>query len=204
MALYTKDGIYPKSLPFRIILSNGKTRTDPSTFAAAEIADAGYIEVADEPVYDPNTQNLNWDSNTLQWSVTNKTKSTLDNELRDLQLTAKDDILAARSVKMKEPFYSVDVGNQISRKSDDMIFTLTSIITSILATRKGTPTNVPIIDVNDRVVLLNDQAVENVTTELFQANRADLLAYRDTLNNLRKANTASEISNIVTTYTMGA
>lgn len=56
MALYSKDGAEPAPLPFRIMLSNGRTRTDPTTFTADEIADAGYVEAPDVPVYDPATQ----------------------------------------------------------------------------------------------------------------------------------------------------
>ena len=49
MTLYTKDGSYPAELPDRIRLSDGTTKTDSSTFTADEIADAGYIAVADKP-----------------------------------------------------------------------------------------------------------------------------------------------------------
>ena len=47
--LYSKNGLYPSKLPFRITLSNGFTRTDPATFTPEEIADAGYIAVDDPP-----------------------------------------------------------------------------------------------------------------------------------------------------------
>lgn len=40
---YSLNGAYPiTTLPYRIRLSDGSTRTDPSTFTDEEIADAGY------------------------------------------------------------------------------------------------------------------------------------------------------------------
>jgi Phage tail assembly chaperone protein len=47
--LYSLNGAYPAPLPNRIRLSNGNTRTKPSTFTAEEIADAGYVEVPEPP-----------------------------------------------------------------------------------------------------------------------------------------------------------
>lgn len=67
MALYVKGSAYPASLPFRIRLSDGRTRTDPSTFTAAEIADAGYTAAPSKPAYDPATQSLGWDG--TGWTV---------------------------------------------------------------------------------------------------------------------------------------
>ena len=66
MSLYSKNGSYPSSLPFRIRLSNGKTRTDPSTFTAAEIADAGYTAVPSKP-FPGQYQTVEWDGN--DWVV---------------------------------------------------------------------------------------------------------------------------------------
>lgn len=43
--LYSKDGSFPQSIPNRIRLSNGYTRTDSTTFTPEEIADAGYVLV---------------------------------------------------------------------------------------------------------------------------------------------------------------
>lgn len=49
MTLYTKSGSYPAELPDRIRLSDGTTKTDASTFTDEDIADAGYVAVADRP-----------------------------------------------------------------------------------------------------------------------------------------------------------
>jgi len=47
--LYTKNGSTPTRPPWRIRLSDGSTRTDPSTFTDEMIADAGYILAPDKP-----------------------------------------------------------------------------------------------------------------------------------------------------------
>ena len=60
MMLYSYRTCWPQVLPFRIRLSDGSTRTDPSTFTAEEIADAGYTGPYVEPAYNPETEVLNW------------------------------------------------------------------------------------------------------------------------------------------------
>ena len=76
--LYIKNNSYPQELPFRIVLSNGLTRTDPGTFTPEEIADAGYIQVPDKPAV-TSTQHLNWDYDLHQWTITDFTQEELDN-----------------------------------------------------------------------------------------------------------------------------
>lgn len=60
MTLYSFNGGYPGPIPFRILLSNGYARTDPSSFTPLEIADAGYHPVNDSPSYNSETQELGW------------------------------------------------------------------------------------------------------------------------------------------------
>lgn len=53
--LYTKNGSYPAPIPHRIVLSDGMTRTDSSSFTEEEIQDAGYVLVDNPPIADyPN------------------------------------------------------------------------------------------------------------------------------------------------------
>lgn len=79
MTLYTKNGSYPQPIPFRIRLSNGSTRTDPSTFTEAEIVDAGFTAVPDMPV--PNSvQVVGWDAVNSNWIVRDKTLEELQAE----------------------------------------------------------------------------------------------------------------------------
>jgi hypothetical protein len=58
--LYSIRQQRPAPLPFRIRLSNGFTRTEPASFTAEEIADAGYIGPYTEPAYDAATEQLLW------------------------------------------------------------------------------------------------------------------------------------------------
>jgi len=67
MALYTRNGSYPATLPWGIVLSSGFIRTDPASFTAAEIADAGYVEATVPPEYDPASEQLDWDG--AAWTV---------------------------------------------------------------------------------------------------------------------------------------
>lgn len=66
--LYTRNSSYPAALPHAITLSNGFIRTDPSSFTAAEISDAGYVAAPDQPVYNIETEQLGWDGE--NWTVT--------------------------------------------------------------------------------------------------------------------------------------
>ena len=58
--LYSLHNQRPAQLPFRIRLSNGFTRTDPTSFATEEITDAGYLGPYTEPAYDAATEQLLW------------------------------------------------------------------------------------------------------------------------------------------------
>lgn len=69
MPLYSYKGQIPTTLPFRITLSDGRTRTDPETFTPEEIADAGYVEVTDAVITNSEIQIAEWSSNTISWVV---------------------------------------------------------------------------------------------------------------------------------------
>lgn len=75
--LYSKNGSYPLPIPFRIKLSDGRSRTDPSTFTAEEIIDAGYIQVENPPVILSN-EVLLWTG--TNWLVRNKTEEEILSE----------------------------------------------------------------------------------------------------------------------------
>lgn len=55
MTLYSHNRATPAPLPFRIMMPDGFTRTDPSSFMPEEIASAGYVEAPDVPEHDPET-----------------------------------------------------------------------------------------------------------------------------------------------------
>jgi hypothetical protein len=83
MTLYSYNGSYPQPIPHRIKLSDGRTRTDPSTFTDEEIIDAGYTIVSDMPI--PNSvQVLEWDSANINWVIRDKTLEELQAETNAL------------------------------------------------------------------------------------------------------------------------
>jgi len=68
MTLYTKNREYPNQIPHMIRLSNGKIRSDRTTFTEQEIVDAGYVQVENPPIAEyPNK--LEWDGENVQWVV---------------------------------------------------------------------------------------------------------------------------------------
>ncbi len=79
MSLHSLNGAYPQLIPYRIRLSNGLTRTDPATFTAEEILDAGYIFVGDKPVVS-NTQIVEWSTTLINWVVRDKTPEEIEQE----------------------------------------------------------------------------------------------------------------------------
>tara|TARA_S200002703_G_C3667698_1_gene204998 strand:+ start:117 stop:596 length:480 start_codon:yes stop_codon:yes gene_type:complete len=64
--LYSHNEKYPEILPERIHLSDGRVRTDSSSFTNEELADAGYVAVEDSPEYNPLTHKLSWDGTNWQ------------------------------------------------------------------------------------------------------------------------------------------
>lgn len=66
--LYSLNGSHPTQLPHRIRLSDGKTRTNASTFTADELADAGWVAVSDPPdaIY---PQKVEWSTDLREWVV---------------------------------------------------------------------------------------------------------------------------------------
>jgi hypothetical protein len=84
MTLYSYKLQYPKPLPHRIKLSNGRTRTDSSSFTVQEIEDAGYTVAPDKPVVNA-WENLNWTG--ASWAVSDKPADQLKAK-KELQINA--------------------------------------------------------------------------------------------------------------------
>jgi hypothetical protein len=78
--LYSKNGNYPDTLPFRIRMPDGRTRTDQTTFTEEELSEAGYTAVSDPPSI-TSLQALEWDSENIQWIVRDKSQQEIENEL---------------------------------------------------------------------------------------------------------------------------
>ena len=76
---YSVNGDYPiTTLPHRIRLSNGLTKTDNTTFTDSDLVSAGITTVADNPPYNTNTQKLVWNRETTEWDVAELTQDELD------------------------------------------------------------------------------------------------------------------------------
>jgi hypothetical protein len=60
MTLYSFKGQTPAPLPFRIFLSDGSSRTVPSTFTEEELRDAGFTGPFVYPEYDSKIQTIGW------------------------------------------------------------------------------------------------------------------------------------------------
>ena len=79
--LYSYMGRWPAVLPFRIIMPNGSTRTDPSSFTEEEILQAGYTRVGDMPATSGH-EYVTWDG--VNWVINTKTQEEIDQEQSQL------------------------------------------------------------------------------------------------------------------------
>ena len=97
--LYSIKGEYPVgTLPHRIRLSDGSTRTDSSTFTADELSSAGITTVSDPPEYNADTHKLTWDNIGIEWEVVALTQQEIDNLISIAWQGVRDE----RDVKIKE------------------------------------------------------------------------------------------------------
>lgn len=71
-ALYSYKGSEPSILPHRITLSDGRSRTDNTTFTDEEIFDAGFTGPYEKPIYNQSTQEIFWNNKTLMWDINDK------------------------------------------------------------------------------------------------------------------------------------
>ena len=68
--LYSIKGEYPiETLPHRIRLSDGSTRTDNSTFTDSDLSNAGITTVSNPPNYNSKTHKLTWNTTDIEWEV---------------------------------------------------------------------------------------------------------------------------------------
>lgn len=77
--LYSIKGNYPvETLPHRIRLSDGSTRTDSSTFTTDDLSNAGITTVSNPPSYNQNTQKLIWNDVEIDWEVIDLTQEQIE------------------------------------------------------------------------------------------------------------------------------
>lgn len=104
MTLYSYNKSYPQPIPFRIRLSDGRTRTDPSSFTEEELTDAGYTAAPDIPLI-TDSQTLSWSSESMNWVVTDKTQEELDQESNDRRTQLKTEINEYRNFLIATGFW---------------------------------------------------------------------------------------------------
>ena len=92
-ALYSYQGQEPQELPERIRLSDGRTRTDSSTFTEEEIASAGFTGPYEKPEFNSEIETQSWNSESKQWITTSIPEEVFWERLRgerNLKLTNSD------------------------------------------------------------------------------------------------------------------
>ena len=89
-ALYSYQGQAPSPLPEKILLSDGRKRTDVTSFTAKEIKDAGFTGPYTVPSFDEEHQRVSWDSETLSFVV----EDISDEELWEKIRKVRDQFLA--------------------------------------------------------------------------------------------------------------
>lgn len=103
--LYSYNGGYPQVIPNRIRLSNGFTRTDRTTYTSEEIADAGYIQAADQPsVSYPNI--LEWSG--TDWVIREPNDAEIENQWNSIKkecqrLLSETDYKVIKSYELNIP-----------------------------------------------------------------------------------------------------
>lgn len=97
---YSVNGDYPiTTLPHRIRLSNGLTKTDNTTFTDSDLVSAGITTVADTPSYNANTHKLVWNRETTEWDVTELSTEELSSLTASkwIQVRERRDLLLSRA-----------------------------------------------------------------------------------------------------------
>lgn len=95
--LYSINGDYPvETLPHRIRLSDGSTRTDNSTFTDSDLSNAGITTVSNPPDFNQETHKLVWSG--TEWQTVSLTES----EISARNNQRWQEIRETRDAKIKE------------------------------------------------------------------------------------------------------
>jgi len=89
-ALYSYQGQAPAPLPKKILLSDGRKRTDINSFTDEELLKSGYSGPYEVPNYDQEYQRILWNSETLSFVV----EDISDEELWDKVRKERDNLLS--------------------------------------------------------------------------------------------------------------
>lgn len=103
MSLVYKQGKKPTKPPFRITLSDGTNRTDPSSFTEEELIDAGFNIAPAKPRVIPLGMSIDWDIENERWIAVGEYQKSI--EANDWYFVNKEtlDVLLEESnfVKMR-------------------------------------------------------------------------------------------------------
>ena len=118
--LYSLNGAYPKPIGNRIRLSNGKTRTDSSTFTEEELIDAGYQLAPDIPEKPDNVTfcKLEWNGTDWEYRVT-PLITEIEDERQNVLNQINDMIQEARFIR-KRAIYNGTPDNNIDAYITDL------------------------------------------------------------------------------------
>ena len=140
--LYSYNGQYPTSLPERIRLSDGSTRTDSSTFTSEELTDAGYVAAGESPSFDGDAQKVIW--NGTAWEVVSLTTEEIDAKLAELWA----ELRSSRDTKIKEVEWRVMRNLSETRQGLDTTDNISDLDTYIQALRDITSTTTNPLEVS--------------------------------------------------------
>ena len=120
--MYSIKGNYPiETLPHRIRLSDGSTRTDSSTFTADELSSAGITTVSDPPDYNSDTHKLTWDTTDIEWEVVALTQEEIDNLIS----------IAWQSIRDERDSLLSEVDERVSRYQSEVRIGITTTTDNI-------------------------------------------------------------------------
>lgn len=120
--MYSIKGNYPvETLPHRIRLSDGSTRTDSSTFTADELSSAGITTVSDPPEYNSDTHKLTWDNSDIEWEVVALTQEEIDNLIS----------IAWQSIRDERDSLLSEVDERVSRYQSEVRIGITTTTDNI-------------------------------------------------------------------------
>ena len=156
MKLYSHNSQYPKPLPHRITLSDGRTRTDPSSFTVQEIEDAGYILAPEKPSVNP-WQNLTWTG--ASWAVSDKPADHLKEEKEQQINSLREQLIYSQKTVVLSTGQTIPVD---VRKGKPDIQNLTNIVqkASLKVMRNETDPTMFMAADNQTYTLTPEEAIE--------------------------------------------
>ena len=171
MALYSLNGALPAPLPARVRLSNGLTRTAPSTYTGEEISEWGYTGPINKPAYDPSIEAIFWSEADAAYLVRQLVAEEIEaNRLQELRSQANYlvfwDALMASTVYgsiRQQSFVSLPVN------------TLATEFIALLGDAKAGRPNEAAIQASIDAILTTGTFTENQLVELAEALEAGKL-----------------------------